>query len=95
MVEAKAEMEQEAAAVVSMEEKGATLQELREFISGDRTAKAWRVGDVEMGMLACGQIAGQIREVLSVKEVIDGIVQEAVVIHKSLSPGRSHKGTGQ
>ena len=58
-----------------MEERGASLEELREFIGGERTAKAWQMGDVDMGMLACGQIAGQIREIVSVKEVIEGIVQ--------------------
>ena len=77
--------------VVAMEERGATLEELREFIAGERTAKAWRMGDVDMGMLACGQIAGQIREVVSVEEVIDGIIQGAVEIHKHLSPGEAYK----
>jgi len=72
--------------VVAMEGRGATLEELREFIGGERTARAWQVGDTDMGMLACGQIAGQIREIVSVKELIDGIIQGAVAIHERLSP---------
>jgi nitronate monooxygenase len=72
--------------VLSMEEKGATLEELREFISGTRTSEAWRTGDVRMGMVPCGQIVGLIRGVVSASEVIDGIVQGAVAIHRRLAP---------
>ncbi len=79
--------------VVTMEQKGATLEELRTYIMGERSAKAWRNGDTQMGMLACGQVVGQIREVLSVKEVIDGIVEGAVAIHKRLSPGKAYEAT--
>lgn len=72
--------------VVAMEERGAALEELREFIGGERTARAWQMGDTDMGMLACGQIAGQIREIVSVKELIDSIIQGAAAIHERLSP---------
>jgi len=77
--------------VVAMEERGATLEELRTHIAGERTAKAWREGDVVMGMLACGQIAGLIRDVVSVEEVVDGIVKGAVEIHQRLSPGKGYQ----
>ena len=78
--------------VLAMEQKGATLEQLREFIMGERSRKSWFEGDVNLGVLPCGQVIGQIREVVSVKELIDTIVQRAVTIHKRLSPGEVYDG---
>lgn len=72
--------------VLAMEEKGATLEELAQFIMGERARKSWLEGDVNLGVLPCGQVIGQIQEVVSVKELVDGIVQGAVAIHKRLFP---------
>ncbi|MBI2865571.1 MAG: hypothetical protein HYX94_13560 [Chloroflexi bacterium] len=41
-------------------------------------------GDIDAGYLYCGQVAGMVHEVLSVKEVIDAIVQGAVFLSKRL-----------
>lgn len=71
--------------VLAMEQKGATLEELRQFITGDKS-KGLFEGDVNIGIIPAGQILGQIREVLSVKEIIDGIVEGASAIYKRLSP---------
>ncbi len=71
--------------VLAMEQKGATLEELRPFITGDRARKGWYEGDVDIGILPLGQIMGQIGEVLSVKEIIEGIVEGAAAIYKRLS----------
>ena len=68
----------------AMEKKGATWEEKREFISGERSRKAFLDGDIDFGMLPMGQIIGQIREVVSVKALIESIVQGAREIHKRL-----------
>lgn len=75
---------QTAQTVVAMEERGASLEELREFIMGDRSRKAWFEGDVQLGVLPCGQVVGQIQAVMSVKELIESIVQGARAILKRL-----------
>jgi nitronate monooxygenase len=63
--------------VIDMEEKGATLEELIPFISGEKARKGWEEGDLNSGILPCGQITGLINEVTSVEEVIDGIADGA------------------
>ena len=75
--------------VLAMEKRGASLEELKEFIMGERAKKSWVEGEVDLGILACGQIIGLIREVVSVQELIRSIVEGAVAIHQRLSPRRS------
>jgi len=66
------------------EKKGASLEEMIEFLSGERAAKALREGDVEGGCFGCGQVIGIIHEIVTVKEVIEGIINEASAIIERL-----------
>jgi nitronate monooxygenase len=75
--------------VLAMEKRGASLEELKEFIMGERARKSWLEGDVDLGILACGQVMGLIREVVSVQELIHSMVEGAATIHQRLSPRRS------
>lgn len=77
--------------VLAMENRGASLEELRQFIMGERAKKSWIEGEVDLGILACGQVMGLIREVISVQELISSMVEGAVAIHQRLSPNRSPK----
>ena len=70
--------------VLELEEKGATLEELLPFISGDRSKQSYLSGDVNDSVIACGQVVGLIDELPSVKELIDGIISEATVITERL-----------
>ena len=63
--------------VLEMEEQGATLDELIVYISGKVGQQAWLSGDLDGATIACGQNVGLIHEVLTVKELIDGIVKGA------------------
>ncbi|MBN1615503.1 MAG: nitronate monooxygenase [Deltaproteobacteria bacterium] len=72
--------------VRSLEEQGAGLDELKEYIIGERARKSWNEGDLEDGLLAMGQVIGLISEVNSVKEVIDAIVSGAAEIGSRLFP---------
>ncbi|BCJ86693.1 NAD(P)H-dependent flavin oxidoreductase [Effusibacillus dendaii] len=64
--------------VDELEKEGATLQELLPYISGQRSKKVYNEGDVnDGGIWSCGQSVGLIHDVPSVKQLIDGIVQEA------------------
>jgi nitronate monooxygenase len=63
--------------VLAMEERGATLEELLPFISGERGRKAYQDGDIGDAVIPCGQAAGLMRQVPSVSEVIESLVTEA------------------
>ena len=69
----------------SLEERGATLEELLTVISGQMGQKALQEGDLEGAVIACGQCVGLIHEVKSVKEVIDEIIQGAQSILEKLN----------
>ena len=70
--------------VLEMEEKGATLAELLPMINGVRGKQALEEGDINIGVIACGQVMGQIHEILSVREIIEGIINQAKLIGQRL-----------
>jgi len=76
---------QAAEKTLSMEEKGASLEELLTIISGQMGQKALSDGDLEGAIIACGQCVGLIHEIKSVKEVIEDIVQGAQRILQDLT----------
>ena len=59
-----------------LEEKSSTLMELEELTLGS-LRKAASEGDVENGSIMSGQIAGLVNEIRPVKDVIEGIFEEA------------------
>jgi nitronate monooxygenase len=70
---------------LSMEQRGASLEELLTVISGQMGQKALQEGDLEGAIIACGQCVGLIHEIKSVKEVIEEIVQGAQSILQKLN----------
>jgi len=66
--------------VLEMENRGATLEELLPVISGERGRQVFDEGDLSAGTAACGEVVGLIHEVLSVREVIEGIISGAKAI---------------
>ena len=79
-----------AEAVLNMEARGASLQELMPLIGGQRGRKAIMLGEIDEGTMTCGQGVGLIKKELTVKEVIDGMVQGAQRLLKTLNlPGSS------
>ncbi|MBI4296245.1 MAG: nitronate monooxygenase [Chloroflexi bacterium] len=63
--------------VLEMEGKGVTLKELEPFISGQRGKQAMAEGNVNDGIIHCGQSVGLIHEIPTVKQIIDGIINQA------------------
>jgi NAD(P)H-dependent flavin oxidoreductase YrpB (nitropropane dioxygenase family) len=57
-------------------EGGASLEELSEFISGQRRNQAFKVGDIDRGLIPCGQVVGIIRGIPTAGEVIESIVRD-------------------
>ena len=70
---------------LEMDKRGASLEELLTVISGELGRKAWMEGDIDAGVVSLGMAVGRIHEIVSVKEVIDGIIEEAKAICKRLN----------
>ncbi len=70
---------------LSMEERGASLEELLTVISGRMGQKALLEGDLEGAIISCGQCVGLIHEIKSVREVIEEIIQGARSILTNLN----------
>jgi NADH:quinone reductase (non-electrogenic) len=63
--------------VLAIEARGATLEEILKYVSGQRTRSAYMDGDPEDSMLPCGQVVGLINEIKTVSQVIEDIIAEA------------------
>ena len=68
-----------------MEEKGVTREELAPFISGLREKKLMDDGNVNDGIIHCGQGVGLIHDIPSVREIIEGMMGEAGAITERLN----------
>lgn len=71
--------------VLEMEQKGATLEDLIPLITGERARKVIASGDIQGGIMACGQVVGLIHDVPMVKELVDSIINGAKEIIGRLS----------
>jgi len=71
--------------VLEMENKGATIEALSSYISGDAGRKGWQQGNVLEGMMGMGQVAGRIHDIPNVSEVIQSIVEEAKAVLDGLN----------
>jgi nitronate monooxygenase len=62
---------------LAMERSGATVEEMRSIISGSMGQRMIEQGAVDEGIMSVGQCIGLIRDIPTVKEVIDRIMREA------------------
>jgi len=63
--------------VVEMERKGATFEDIRELVAGDRGRGVYKTGDTDAGIWSAGMIQGLIHDVPSCEDLILRIVSEA------------------
>ena len=63
--------------VMEIEAKGGSLEEILPHISGQYGDKIWNEGNMDIGLIPVGQSMGLIHEVMSCKELLDGITKEA------------------
>lgn len=75
---------QAAQACLVLEERGATLEELLEVISGERARKAQAEGDPEGGVLVAGQAMGLIHEIPTVAELFQSMWMDAMAASRRL-----------
>lgn len=71
--------------VTEMESKGATLEQLQPLITGLKEKELLETGNLEAGVLHAGQVIGLIRDIPTVKELVERMVNDAAEIGKRLS----------
>lgn len=74
--------------VLEIEAKGnATIQDIKQFMSGLEGKKMIETGDLSQGVFSSGQVIGMIRDVPTVQELFDRIVGEATDLMTGTLPG--------
>ena len=68
-----------------LEAKQAGLQEILKVVAGEKAKLMYEKGDLDAGIISCGQGIGMVHEILTVQEVLDNIIAEAAQIAKKLS----------
>jgi len=63
--------------VVEMEAEGAGIAELAPLVSGKNGLRVLKDGDTDVGLMTAGQSVGLVRDVPTVRELIDTIISEA------------------
>ena len=72
---------------LEMEARGTTLQELMTVISGKLSRQCYKNGHIDGGIYALGPAMGLIRDIKTVQELMDGMVDEAEAVINGLRSG--------
>ena len=70
--------------IIELESKGASLEELAPYISGRVSASGWKEGSYDKGMYPGGQVVGRIKDIPTVAELVQRMVNEAAEAKKSI-----------
>jgi nitronate monooxygenase len=62
---------------IELETQGAALFQLLPIVSGEKSEEMYKEGDIHHGVVACGQGVGLVKDVPTVKELLDRIMGEA------------------
>jgi len=71
--------------VLELESQGAPLFQLIQAASGDKAEKMYKEGDIDLGVVSCGQGVGLVRDIPTVQELLDRIMVEAEEVISRLS----------
>lgn len=63
--------------VAEMEKQGAGIEELAPLLSGEAGKEILETGELDRGLLTAGQVTGLIRNIPTVRELFDSIINEA------------------
>lgn len=69
-----------AARVAEMENQGAGIEELLPLVSGKKELELMESGNMDSGLLHCGQVVGLIHDVPAVSEIMEKVVAEAAQV---------------
>jgi nitronate monooxygenase len=70
---------------LAIEAKGASFEQIVKTVSGGKGQIAYNSGDPDSAPIACGQVAGLIDEIKSVRQVIQSILTEAELLLNRLN----------
>jgi len=62
---------------LALEAQNASFEEIIQTVAGGKGKLAYDSGDPDISPISCGQVVGSINEIKTVKEVVDGIINEA------------------
>ena len=69
--------------ILELEAQKAPFEKIVQVASGQNAEKMYREGDINAGMVSCGQGVGLVQDIPTVKDLLDRIMKEAEeVIHK-------------
>ena len=63
--------------IAAMEENAVTLDELIPFLDGERIRRTYQSGDYNDAIIYCGQSAGLINSIVSVRDIISQTASQA------------------
>ena len=70
-----------------IEEKGGSFQEVLSVVAGDKARKMYAEGDVDLGVISCGQGIGLVHDLPTVRELFDRIMAEAETAKNAIGAG--------
>jgi nitronate monooxygenase len=70
-----------------LESKNAGLEEILNVVSGEKAKTMYDKGNLDMGIISCGQGVGMNHDIPTVKELFDRIISQATDIAKNLAAG--------
>jgi len=71
--------------VAEMERQKAGLQAIVQVAGGDKVRRMYQEGDIQAGVISCGQGVGLVKQVRPMKDIIEGIVQQADELRKKIA----------
>jgi NADH:quinone reductase (non-electrogenic) len=71
--------------VAELEKKGAVLEDIIQSASGDRARKMYQEGDIQAGVISCGQGVGLVKKIMPMKDIIQKIIHDADELRHKLA----------
>jgi nitronate monooxygenase len=71
--------------VAELESRQAGLAEIIKVAGGDKAKKMYQEGDIQGGVMSCGQGVGLVKKIRPMKEIIEEIVFQAAQIRQNLA----------
>jgi len=68
-----------------LEDAQVSLPEILKIVAGDKAKMMFHTGDLDVGIISCGQSVGLAHDIPTVKELFDSIISQATDIAKKLS----------
>ena len=70
--------------VAELEKQQAGLEKIIQAAGGDKVRRMYQEGDIQAGVISCGQGVGLVKKVMPMKDIIEGIVYQADNLRKKL-----------